>query len=173
MAAVIKGSASKALNDLARSMDRAVDEFGAKNTERLKRDIRSETPRSTADDFAGGVHLADSYYIVGPRKTAHTITYRVKTDVEYAPWVEWDTGIHGPRGSRYRIAARRANFLHFYWKNAGKWFKGPSVMHPGSKGAHMFAKGADELERKLPARMETMVRVEARKQGFRVDGRYR
>lgn len=32
------------------------------------------------------------------------------------------------------IVARRAPALHFYWVNAGRWFRGPAVNHPGTHG---------------------------------------
>ena len=161
--AVINGSVSKALNDFSRTFASDYTEFGAKNADWLKDEIRSETP--IGEDNA--THLRDSYYIVGPKSTKYTARFTVKTDVKYAPWVEWDTGEKGPRGSRYIITGKRGNLLAFFWKKKRKKVITRYVMHPGSAGAHMFAKGADALERHLPNRMNNFVIMEAKKHGFR------
>lgn len=163
--AVITGSVSDSLSDFAKSFPREYTGFGGRNTDWLRDEIRAETP---VGEGAHVTHLRDSYYIVGPRTTVRTATFRVTTDVEYAPWVEWDTGIHGPKGSKYIITGKRGNLLSFYWKKKGKKVVTRYVMHPGSAGAHMFAKGADALERALPKRMNNFVIQEARRHGFRV-----
>lgn len=162
--AVITGSVSDALMDFSKSFPREYQGFGGRNTDWLRDEVRSETPVGEGENIT---HLRDSYYIVGPKVTAKTATFRVTTDVKYAPWVEWDTGVHGPSGSRYMITGKRGNLLAFYWKKKGKRVVTRYVMHPGSAGAHMFAKGADALERNLPKRMNTFVVREAQKHGFK------
>ncbi len=163
--ATITGSLSDALSDFSKSFPNEYVRFGGRNADWLRDEIRSETP---VGEGANTTHLRDSYYIVGPRTTKRTATFRVATDVKYAPWVEWDTGIHGPRGSKYIITGKRGNLLSFYWKKKGKKVVTRYVMHPGSAGAHMFAKGADALERALPKKMNNFVVKEARRHGFRV-----
>lgn len=163
--ATISGSVSKSLASLSRDLPSEITDFGSRNTAWLSNEIRQETP---VGEDEHPTHLRDSYYIVGPTVTTYTRRFRVKTDVKYAPWVEWDTGIHGPRGSRYMITGKRGNLLRFFWKKRGKMVTARYVMHPGSKGAHMFAKGADALERQLPQRMQRFVYAESRKHGFKV-----
>lgn len=79
--------------------------------------------------------------------TYHPYSVEVSTDVEYAPWVEYDTGKHGPSGSNYDIprTRRKGKVLAFYWKKTGRMMYLASVSHPGSKGAGMFRKGSARL----------------------------
>jgi hypothetical protein len=160
--ATITGSLTKSLTDFERGLTRELALFGVGNVVDLQEEIEAETPVDTGN-------LAGSYYITGPRITAHTMTWKVKTDVDYAPWVEWDTGIHGP-GRKYKISARRVSHLRFFWERKQKMVVTKYVWHPGSKGAHMFAKGADSVERALPARMNAKLRELAWKHGFRYNG---
>jgi hypothetical protein len=160
--ATITGSLTDSLVGFARDLPTEMVSFGFANTDNLQHEIEAETPVDTGN-------LARSYYVVGPRVTTNTLTWKVKTDVKYAPWVEWDTGIHGP-GRKYKIAARRASHLHFFWEKKGVMVTTKYVWHPGSKGAHMFAKGADSVERVLPGRMSLKLRELAWKHGFRYNG---
>ena len=160
--ATITGSLTDSLDGFSRGLERELALFGVANVVDLQEEIEAETPVDTGN-------LAGSYYITGPRMTAHTMQWKVKTDVEYAPWVEWDTGIHGP-GRKYKISARRVSHLRFFWEKKGVMVVTKYVWHPGSKGAHMFAKGADSVERELPARMHAKLREMAWKHGFRFNG---
>jgi hypothetical protein len=160
--ATITGSLTDSLDGFSRGLERELALFGVANVVDLQEEIEAETPVDTGN-------LAGSYYITGPRMTAHTMQWKVKTDVEYAPWVEWDTGIHGP-GRKYKISARRVSHLRFFWEKKGVMVVTKYVWHPGSKGAHMFAKGADAVERELPARMHAKLREMAWKHGFRFNG---
>lgn len=67
----------------------------------------------------------------------------VSTDVEYAPWVEYDTGKYGPNGA-YVIKPKHGRALAFIARD-GKKLILARVTHPGSPGAHMFAKGSQVL----------------------------
>lgn len=74
----------------------------------------------------------------------------VFTDVDYAPYVEHDTGRYGPNpgsepGGRYAIVPRTAKVLVFYID--GRKIVIKKVRHPGSRGKHMFSRGAAFVSR--------------------------
>lgn len=63
----------------------------------------------------------------------------VYTEVEYAPYVEYPTGLYGPKHAKYPIRPKDpAGWLHWVGKD-GKDHFAKLVMHPGSKGAFMLA----------------------------------
>lgn len=95
------------------------------------------------------------------------------TELEYAPYVEYGTGLWGPKHAKYPIRPKSPDgFLHFFWKKANRevWFK--MVMHPGSRGAAMLAHGMRDTEALWPlfgyqqieewvAEMELVIAAEA------------
>lgn len=58
----------------------------------------------------------------------------------YASAQELGSGLHGPRGAKYRIAARRTKMLRFRNANGDLVFR-RSVMHPGVK-AHWIGRAS-------------------------------
>lgn len=71
-----------------------------------------------------------------------------ETWVSYAPYVEHGTGLWGPRRAKYEIRPKDPNgWLRFIGRDGQPVFA-KRVMHPGSPGAHMFARGValTELE---------------------------
>jgi len=69
----------------------------------------------------------------------------VATDVDYAPHVEYGTGLWGPKGAKYPIVPKKpGGFLKFMVD--GKEVFAKRVMHPGSPGQHMVAIAADVVE---------------------------
>ena len=64
----------------------------------------------------------------------------VETSVEYAPYVEYGTGLYGPRRMKYEIRPKKpGGWLHWTDK-AGEDHFARVVWHPGSKGQHMVAR---------------------------------
>lgn len=64
-----------------------------------------------------------------------------ETGVDYAPYVEWGTGLWGPKHAKYVIRPRNPNgWLRWIGKDGSPVFA-KEVMHPGSPGNHMFAIG--------------------------------
>lgn len=61
------------------------------------------------------------------RVTSKWISITVGSKLQYAA-----TQHEGAR--RHDIRARRVRLLKFYWEREGRWFVGPVVNHPGSKG---------------------------------------
>ena len=73
------------------------------------------------------------------------------SELEYAPYVEHGTGLYGPEHKKYLIVPKTpGGTLHWVGAGGGDVFA-KAVMHPGSPGAHMVAKGAAELEAGLEA----------------------
>lgn len=65
-----------------------------------------------------------------------------ETNIEWAPYVEHGTGLWGPRRAKYEIRPKNPNgWLRFHDEHGNVVFA-KRVMHPGSPGAHMFARGA-------------------------------
>lgn len=160
--ATITGSLADSLRDMERGLKRELALFGVQNVVDLQEEIEAETPVDTG-------RLASSYYITGPKMTTNTMSWKINTDVDYAPWVEWDTGRHKPGGQYIIITPKRSKYLRFRGRT-GDIVYTKLVRHPGSKGAHMFAKGADAIERQLPASLNAKLRELAWKHGFRYNG---
>jgi hypothetical protein len=80
------------------------------------------------------------------RALASNYETHAETDVRYAPYVEYDTGKYGPKGRKYKIGpspGRKA--IAFRSRRTGKLVVVAYVMHPGSKGKHMFLRGAASM----------------------------
>jgi hypothetical protein len=74
---------------------------------------------------------------------------RVSTNVEYAPYVEYGTGLYGPKRRKYPILPKRAPFLAWRDPRTGQWIYARKVMHPGSPGQHMVAIAVSVLEHEV------------------------
>lgn len=67
------------------------------------------------------------------------------SDVDYAPHVEYGTGLWGPKGAKYPIEPKKpGGFLKFMVNGQEVFAK--RVMHPGIRGQHMLAIAADVTE---------------------------
>ena len=70
-----------------------------------------------------------------------------ETHVDYAPHVEYGTGLYGPRAAKYEIRPKNPHgWLRWIDPDTGQPIFAKRVMHPGSPGAAMFAKGATMTE---------------------------
>jgi hypothetical protein len=105
-------------------------------------------------------HLRDSIRQKIVVVTIHAGSIRhesgTETDVEYAPFVEHGTGLWGPRRAKYEIRPKNPNGWLRWIGPDGKPIFAKRVMHPGSPGAHMFARGValTEVEFRLMAEGE-------------------
>lgn len=62
-----------------------------------------------------------------------------ETDVDYAPYVEYGTGLWGPKHAKYAIRPKKpGGVLHWKTAEGGDVFA-RLVMHPGAKGQGMLA----------------------------------
>ena len=73
-----------------------------------------------------------------------------ETDKEYGPPIEHGWGIWGPRMQPYEIRPKDPDgWLHWKDPATGQDRFAKRVMHPGSKGAHMFLKAAEACDAEL------------------------
>lgn len=122
-----------------KAMRRMADTGG----DRLHAAIAEFTPVRTGN-------LATSWYRLPPRQR-YTATgaweSMVATDVSYAPYVNYGTGLYGPEHRKYLIEPHPPNqLLSWIDPHTGKRMYARRVWHPGSKGEHMVEKGAALVE---------------------------
>jgi hypothetical protein len=81
----------------------------------------------------------------------------VKTEVDYAPYVNYGTGLFGPEHRKYLIEPHPPKrFLSWIDPARGGRVFARRVWHPGSEGAHMIEKAAAAMEAGLlTARLQT------------------
>jgi hypothetical protein len=119
---------------------RAVDAGG----EAMVRNTQFYTPIDTG-------HLIDSIRkkVTVVRLSPRGLIYEsgAETHVEYAPYVEHGTGLFGPLMRAYEIRPKNPDgWLRWIDPLTGRPIFAKRVIHPGSPGAHMFAKGATMTE---------------------------
>lgn len=96
-------------------------------------------------------NLATSWYRKETARELHGIKMayvsRVATDVDYAPYVNYGTGLFGPHHTKYLIEPHPPNqFLSWIDPLTGRRRYARHVWHPGSEGAHMVEKAAGAVE---------------------------
>ena len=150
--------------------DRLTPLFDGEPTERAAKRLAEKGPeemqswieRNTPVDMGT---LRASWYTTEPVEgtgltAERTFTAYVRTDVEYAPHVEWGTGIFGPQGSPYTIRPRQpGGTLSWIDKDTGERVFAKSVQHPGSPGQHMVSIGAAMTEHTFPAAAQPILQV--------------
>lgn len=104
-------------------------------------------------------NLATSWYRKPTNKELHgTVTAYVSTvatDVDYAPYVNYGTGLHGPKGTKYLIEPHPPRkFLRWTDPLTGAPRFARRVWHPGSEGAGMVEKACGAIEGFLDEIME-------------------
>ena len=68
-------------------------------------------------------------------------------ELEYAPYVNYGTGLYGPEHRKYLIVPKNPNgILHWVDRLTGEDRFAKAVLHPGSPGHHMLEISADWLE---------------------------
>lgn len=70
----------------------------------------------------------------------------VATDVDYAPHVEFGTGLWGPEHRKYLIVPKKPGGWLAWRGPGGEMIFARRVMHPGSPGQHMVATAAAAVE---------------------------
>lgn len=112
-------------------------------------------PRGLATGFRGG-NLRSSWRQKVPRTTRRRglrgWESGVETDVDYAPDVEYGTGLWGPSHAKYVIEPKKpGGFLRWVDPQTGKDVFAKRVLHPGSPGQHMVAIAATMVEGEMRA----------------------
>lgn len=161
--------------DLAALFD--VDESVDRLCRDLTRDAGSHMTSSIKDLTPVGHQPFSQNYIPGHLKasirqlvtvvhiTAGGIVYEsgTETEVTYGPYVEEGTGLWGPRRAKYEIRPKKpGGWLRWVDQRTGDVIFAKRVMHPGSPGAHMFAKGAALTEAAFEAMAKDRVDLWAR-----------
>lgn len=96
--------------------------------------------------------LKQSWYTVGPEAAGEVIESSLRSDIDYAPHVEFGTGLYGPKAAKYPILPKKpGGFLHWVDPATGKDVFARKVMHPGSPGAYMLTKGANATSAAISA----------------------
>lgn len=152
---MVKGSVADSIAQFNRDFQSELRPFARVTTADLKSYIEDETPVDTG-------RLRRSFYV---KRGSYGVQYIVRNRMDYAPWVEWDTGRHRPGGQYIIITPKRAEYLRFRGRT-GDIVYTKRVRHPGSAGAHMFAKGTARLEAELPKRGDWFIRKIARQAGL-------
>ena len=100
-------------------------------------------------------NLATSWYRKPTERVLHgtAMAYQssVATDVDYAPYVNYGTGLFGPKHTKYLIEPHPPNqFLSWVDPKTGRRMFARRVWHPGSEGAHMVERAVGAIEGFLP-----------------------
>lgn len=84
-------------------------------------------------------------------------------EVEYAPYVNYGTGLYGPEHKKYLILPKKpGGSLHWVDKLTGQDVYAKSVMHPGSPGNYMLEISADVVEATWDRVVKPLLRLWAR-----------
>lgn len=120
-------------------------------------------PIGAIEGGAGGGNLRSSWYqkpverVRDPRGPAYESG--VATNVDYAPHVEYGTGLWGPNASHYPIRPKTpGGALRFRSRTTGDIVYAAEVMHPGSPGAHMVSTAAALTEHEFDTRAAGLLR---------------
>jgi hypothetical protein len=122
----------------------ALRKMADRGGERFVELTRMNTPIDTGELRASWYQLPTNKTHFGPWPAWES---GVATDVDYAPHVEYGTGLWGPKGSKYPIVPKTpGGVLHWIDRETGEHVFSKMVMHPGSPGQHMVAIAADVVE---------------------------
>lgn len=95
-------------------------------------------------------NLRSSWYSTPANKTRKgawpAYESKVETIVKYAPYVEYGTGIYGPKHAPYVILPKHGKVLAWRDPKTGRMVFARKVIHPGSPGNHMLAIGGAATE---------------------------
>jgi hypothetical protein len=118
---------------------RACRAMADKGGERMTAHVRQNTPVRYGTLRAS---ITQKPVTVRPSPRGDAYESGAETEVEYAPYVEYGTGLWGPRHARYEIKPRRPDgWLRWIDPVTGDPVFAKRVMHPGSPGNHMFLIG--------------------------------
>lgn len=119
---------------------RSCREMADKGGERMTTLTKEKTP---VDTEALRLSIYQKVTVAFPHPRGTIYESGCETNLDYAPHVEWGTGLWGPKRAKYLIVPRDPNgWLTWINPRTGKRVFAKRVMHPGSPGAHMFALGA-------------------------------
>lgn len=145
------GNFQRVRNDIERAIDASLEAVGILVQGQVTELVPIDTGR-----LKGSITYATSTAKSEPRTPATSAdavkhdgsenTVLVGTNVEYAPYVEFGTGIYGPKGAPYEIKPKDAKAL--YWKGAAHPVK--RVVHPGSPAKPFLRRGLELTKPDIP-----------------------
>ena len=145
---MIKGSLSNDLGKARRYLPQYMRLFVDATSREMVRNVRDHTPV-----LSGKLKESIETIDTDRRFTStgiHVWSGGAKSDLQRASYTEWDTAPH-------IIRAKTDAGLKFFNGKAGKTIVRQSVKHPGTTGAHMFAKGADDTQEGIKRRGTAML----------------
>lgn len=149
------GPTALLLRDLTETGGELLKDWITRNTPIKFGTLRGSWYRTPVSRSSQGVLLA----------AAKSYITWVRTEVDYAPMVEWGTGLWGPHASRYPIPGGWSGprpmppGRWMTWIGAGgQRHFAKLVSHPGSPGAHMVAIGAAMTEHTFEAAAQPRLR---------------
>ena len=117
-----------------------------RGSERMQQVARMNTPVDTGE-------LRASWYELPVTRAASAAGtgYEggIASDVEYAPHIEYGTGLWGPQHRKYPILPKNGEYLAWRDPASGEWIRAKRVMHPGSPGNHMVAIACSVVETEI------------------------
>lgn len=136
--------------DFVDSVERLCRDLADEGGGKMRDHTREATPvghQPFSEDYEPGhllASIAQKIVVVTFDAARGLVAYEsgAETNVSYAPYVEHGTGLWGPSRAKYEIKPKNPDgWLRFLDKGGNVVFA-KRVMHPGSPGAAMFAKGA-------------------------------
>ncbi|MET0604405.1 MAG: HK97 gp10 family phage protein [Baekduia sp.] len=126
----------------------AARDMAAKGADRMHEVAAQNTPVKTGRLRTGWYQLpvTKTHYLIAP-----AFRSGIANDYKYAPFVEYGTGLFGPRHRAYVITPKKAPFLAWRDPVTGQWIRARKVLHPGSPGNHMVAIAAAVVEAETDA----------------------
>jgi Bacteriophage HK97-gp10, putative tail-component len=118
---------------------RACRSMADKGGERMTTHVKQNTPVRFGTLRAS---ITQKLTVVYPTPRGMAYESGAETEIEYAPYVEYGTGLWGPRHAKYEIKPKRPDgWLRWIDPVTGDPVFAKRVMHPGSPGNHMFLIG--------------------------------
>lgn len=141
------------LEPIDRALERMVNKGGDRMVEWAVKNTPIGAPNLAAHSFKGG-NLRTSWYqrLVKRTRSRGFPAWEsgVATDVDYAPDVEYGTGLWGPEHRKYTIVPKNpGGWLHWIDPKTGKDVFAKRVEHPGSPGQHMVAIAVQMVEHEI------------------------
>ena len=128
-------------------------ELADEGGDHLTEDVKEFTPvgkRPFQENYVPGALLRsiEKKITVVEVDPLHGVVYKsgTKTDLDYAIYVEHGTGLWGPARAMYEIRPKNPNGWLRFHDEFGNVVFAKRVLHPGSPGAHMFARGVAKTE---------------------------
>lgn len=140
--------------DLEDNVKRLCFELADEGGDRLTDAVKEFTPvgkRPFEADYVPGALLASiekKVTVVEFDVALGRVVYKsgTETNLDYSVYVENGTGLWGPARAKYEIRPKNPDGWLRFHDEYGNVVFAKRVMHPGSPGAHMFAKGVAKTE---------------------------